>query len=70
MPWSSSQATLSTTCAWVDNSEQIANKRGAGRLRHVSGKLLWCQDKVAGGTMEVKQIIWLTLAPNPYPSRG
>ena len=43
---------------WVDNSatKQIANKRGAGRLRHVSGKLLWCQDKVASGTMEVKQI--------------
>ena len=43
---------------WVDNSatKQIANKRGAGRLRHVSGKLLWCQDRVASGSMEVKQI--------------
>ena len=43
---------------WVDNSatKQIANKRGAGRLRHISGKLLWCQSKVADGTMEVKQI--------------
>ena len=43
---------------WVDNSatKQIANKRGAGRLRHISGKLLWCQNKVAEGTMEVKQI--------------
>ena len=28
---------------WVDNSatRQIACKRGAGKLRHVSGKLLW-----------------------------
>ena len=43
---------------WVDNSatKQIANKRGAGRLRRISGKLLWCQSKVAEGTMEVKQI--------------
>ena len=43
---------------WVDNSatKQIANKRGAGRLRHINGKLLWCQSKVADGTMEVKQI--------------
>ena len=43
---------------WVDNSatRQIACKRGAGRLRHISGKLLWCQDKVASGSLEVKQI--------------
>ena len=26
------------------------------RLRHISGKLLWCQDKVASGSLEVKQI--------------
>ena len=43
---------------WVDNSatRQIACKRGAGRLRHISGKLLWCQDRVANGSLEVKQI--------------
>ena len=42
----------------VDNSatRQIARKRGAGKLRHVSGKLLWCQDKVASGELEVRQI--------------
>ena len=43
---------------WIDNSatRQIACKRGSGRLRHINGRLLWCQDKVAEGTLEVKQI--------------
>ena len=27
-----------------------------GKLRHVSGKLHWCQDKVASGELEVRQI--------------
>ena len=42
----------------MDNSatRQIANKRGSGRLRHVSGKLLWVQDQTSSKTMEVKQI--------------
>ena len=37
---------------WVDNSAT----RQIGRLRRISGKLLWCQDKVASGSLEVKQI--------------
>ena len=42
---------------WVDNSatRQIACKLGAGKLKHVSGKLLWCQIKVAHGELEVRQ---------------
>jgi hypothetical protein len=42
----------------VDNSaaKQVANKRGSGRLRHVSGKLLWVQDQTGTKTLEVKQI--------------
>eukprot|EP00435_Cladocopium_sp_Y103_P065127 s2538_g27.t1 len=42
----------------IDNSatRQIANKRGNGRLRHVSGKELWIQDQVSAQEMEVKQI--------------
>ena len=42
----------------MDNSAttQIANKRGNGRLRHVSGKLLWVQDKVMAKEMEVNQV--------------
>ena len=43
---------------WVDNSatRQIACKRGAGKLRRVSGKLLWRQNKVASGELEVRQV--------------
>ena len=42
----------------IDNSatKQIANKRGNGRLRHVSGKLLWVQDKVMAKEVEVNQV--------------
>ena len=42
----------------LDNlsTRQIAQKRGSGKLRHVSGKLLWCQDKVATKEMEVIQV--------------
>ena len=42
----------------IDNSatKQIANKRGGGRLRHVSGKLLWVQDQTSSKVLEVKQI--------------
>ena len=42
----------------LDNSStrQIAQKRGSGKLRHVSGKLLWCQNKVATKEMEVIQV--------------
>ena len=36
--------------------KQVANKRGSGRLRHVSGKLLWVQDQTGTKTLEVKQI--------------
>ena len=45
------------TCL-VDNSatRQIANKRGNGKLRHVSGKELWVQDQVAMREMDVKQV--------------
>ena len=43
---------------WVDNSatRQIARKRGSGKLRHLSGKLPWCQDKVADGSLSVRQV--------------
>ena len=42
----------------IDNSatKQISNKRGTGKLRHVSGKLLWIQDQVSMKVLEVKQI--------------
>ena len=42
----------------IDNSatKQISNKRGTGKLRHVSGKLLWIQDQVSMKVLEVKQV--------------
>eukprot|EP00435_Cladocopium_sp_Y103_P032112 s1247_g8.t1 len=42
----------------VDNSatRQISNKKGSGRLRHVSGKLLWIQDQTSSGILDVKQV--------------
>ena len=51
------QEEVEHTC-WVDNSatRQIARKRGSGKLRHLSGKLLWCQDKVADGSLSVRQV--------------
>ena len=42
----------------IDNSatKQISNKRGTGKLRHVSGKLLWIQGQVSMKVLEVKQV--------------
>ena len=42
----------------IDNSatKQISNKLGTGKLRHVSGKLLWIQDQASMKVLEVKQI--------------
>ena len=42
----------------ADNSatRQISNERGTGRLRHVSGKLLWIQDKVISKELSVVQV--------------
>ena len=37
------------------STRQIAQKKGSGKLRHVSGKL-WCQDQVATKEMEVIQV--------------
>ena len=42
----------------MDNSatRQIAHKKGSSRLRHVHGKLLWIQDKVSEGELQVHQV--------------
>ena len=61
---------------WVDNSatRQIACKRGAGKLCHVSGNLLWCQEKVGAGSLrsaKLEQSAMLrTSGRNHYPSIG
>ena len=42
----------------VDNmaARMLANKRGVGRIRHLSGKLLWIQGRTAGGDIIVIQV--------------
>ena len=42
----------------TDNSavRMLSRKLGAGRLRHIRGRLLWLQEKVAGNELTIKQI--------------
>ena len=42
----------------TDNSavRMLSRKLGAGRLRHIRGRLLWLQEKVAGNELIIKQI--------------
>ena len=42
----------------TDNSavRMLSVKLGAGRLRHIKGRLLWLQDKVASGDLQIKQV--------------
>ena len=44
--------------AYVDNAaaRQLANKRGVGKIRHLSGKLLWIQNKTNDGSLRVVQV--------------
>lgn len=44
--------------AYVDNAaaRQLANKRGVGKIRHLSGKLLWVQNKTNDGSLSVVQV--------------
>ena len=42
----------------TDNSavKMLSKKLGAGRLRHIRGRLLWLQEKVGTGEMIIKQV--------------
>ena len=42
----------------VDNSAalHLCHRKGPGKLRHIAGKLLWIQDMVAQGDLEVKAV--------------
>ena len=42
----------------TDNSavRMLSKKLGAGRLRHIRGRLLWLQEKSNGGEIEIKQV--------------
>ena len=54
----------------VDNSAalHLCHRKGPGQLRHIAGKLLWAQDMVAQGDLEVKAVgtvaTWQTWGPN------
>ena len=42
----------------TDNSavKMLSNKLGAGRLRHIKGRLLWLQAKVLSGDLCIRQV--------------
>ena len=42
----------------TDNSavRMLSKKLGAGRLRHIRGRLLWLQEKSNGGEIDIKQV--------------
>ena len=44
--------------ALVDNSacKSLANKPGTGKIRHLSSKLLWIQERTADGSLTVSQV--------------
>ena len=44
--------------ALVDNSacKSLANKRGPGKIRYLSSKLLWIQERTADGSLVVSQV--------------
>ena len=44
--------------ALFDNAAafSLANKRGVGKIRHLSGKLVWVQDETASGELRVGRV--------------
>ena len=42
------------------SARQLASRQGCGKVRHLSGKILWVQEKVADETFFLKQVstIW------------
>ena len=49
---------IETLCLHTDNSavKMLAVKLGCGRLRHIRGRLLWLQQRVACGELVIKQV--------------
>ena len=43
---------------YTDNSavRMLSLKCGVGRLRHIKGRMLWLQEKMANGELEIKQV--------------
>ena len=42
------------------SARQLASRQGVGKVRHLSGKILWVQEKVNEGTVNLRQVptIW------------
>ena len=38
------------------SARQLACRQGSGRIRHLSGKILWIQEKTQDGSLELRQI--------------
>jgi hypothetical protein len=38
------------------SARQLACRQGAGKVRHLSGKLLWIQEKTADGSFQLRQV--------------
>ena len=49
---------LESVMLHTDNSalKMLSNKLGAGRLRHIKGRLLWLQAKVLSGDLNIRQV--------------
>ena len=42
------------------SARQLASRQGVGKVRHLSGKILWVQEKVNDGTVNLRQVptVW------------
>ena len=42
------------------SARQLASRQGVGKVRHLSGKILWVQEKVNEGTVNLRQVptVW------------
>ena len=42
------------------SARQLASRQGVGKVRHLSGKILWVQEKVNDGTVSLRQVptVW------------
>ena len=38
------------------SARQLASRQGSGKVRHLSGKLLWIQEKTADNTFKLRQV--------------
>ena len=58
--------------AYVDSSSarQLASRQGCGRVRHLSGKVLWLQEKINSGELTSGQVGTTKSTASPTLSTG